>query len=58
MELKQPINIIFIGIKGSTGDFMKRLAQMTGGKNITLSEKTKDFSSQLINMTKQMLIAS
>lgn len=59
LELKQPINIIFIGIKGSTGeDFMKRLAQITGGTNITLSEKTKDFSNQLINTTKQMLIAS
>jgi hypothetical protein len=58
LDLKKPINIIFIGDKGSDGErFMQRLAKATGGSNITLSEKSNNFSSQLINTSKQLLLA-
>lgn len=58
LTLNQPINIIFIGNKGSSGEnFMQRLAKATGGTNITLSEKSKDFSNQLISVSRRLLIA-
>ncbi len=58
LKLKQPINIIFIGIKGSVGEcFMQKLAKATGGTNITLSEKSRDFSNQLISVSRRLLIA-
>jgi hypothetical protein len=55
LKLKCPVDIIFIGQKGSRGEaFMKRLAQMTGGAEFT-AETTIGFREQLAEGIRGML---
>lgn len=56
-EINFPINIIFIGIPGSIGErFMKKLAELSGGKQVTVNtEKPKEFKKSLTNETKLLL---
>jgi Mg-chelatase subunit ChlD len=45
-----PIDIIFIGQKGSSGErFMINLAKFTGGKQFTIEDKSANFQKQLSN---------
>lgn len=48
LALHIPVNIIFIGMKGSYGEvFMLRLAQLTGGKVHTVQPTAPNFGKQL-----------
>lgn len=43
-----PVNVLYIGVGGDAGEaFMKRLAQETGGREVTVETAEPDFRSQL-----------
>jgi len=58
IELKCPVNVLYIGSPGDEGElFMKRLAEMTGGKWITLDtmQDSNIFQTKLENGIQNLL---
>ncbi|MHB1681155.1 MAG: vWA domain-containing protein [bacterium] len=56
LKLNQHIYIIYIGEKYSSGEkFMKKLAEITGGSETTISEKTQNLNIQLNNAINLLL---
>lgn len=50
--LSKPINVIYIGDNNTGEEFMKYLARITRGSQVTVSEKSDNFQQQLASQLK------